>query len=46
MLLGLDGERVDVDTGDLGDVLVVLVGLDQREVVAGALGEPVVAVEL
>ena len=46
MLLGLEGERVDVDAGVAGDGVVVLVGLDQVEVGTIAGGEPVVAVEL
>ena len=45
VLLGLEGKRVDVDA-DRGDVRVVLVRLDQVEVAALTLREPVVAVEL
>jgi len=45
VLLGLEGERVDVDA-DRGDVRVVLVGLDQVEVATITLVKPVVAVEL
>ena len=45
MLLGLEGERVDVDA-DGGNVRVVLVGLDPVEVGTLADLEPVVAVEL
>ena len=45
MLLGLERERVHVDAHG-GDVRVVLVRLDQVEVLALALGEPIVAVEL
>ena len=45
MLLRLEGEGVDVHA-DSGDVGVVLVRLDQVEVAALALREPVVAVEL
>ncbi len=45
MLLGLEGERVDVDA-DGGHVRVVLVGLDPVEVRALANLEPIVAVEL
>ena len=45
MVLRLEGEGVDVDTNG-GDVGVVLVRLDQVEVLALTLGEPVVAVEL
>ena len=45
MLLGLERERVDVDTNG-GDVGVVLVRLDQVEVLALTLGEAIVAVEL
>jgi len=45
VLLGLEGKRVDVDA-DRGDVRVVLVRLHQVEVVALALREAVVAVEL
>ena len=45
MVLRLEGEGVDVDTNG-GDVGVVLVRLDQVEVLALALGEPIVAVEL
>ena len=45
MLLGLEGERVDVDT-DRRDVGVVLVRLDFVEVAAFADLEPIVAVEL
>jgi len=45
VLLGLEGERVDVDA-DGGDVRVVLVGLHKVEVVALARLEAIVAVEL
>ena len=45
MVLRLEGEGVDVDT-NRRDVGVVLVGLDQVEVLALALRESVVAVEL
>ncbi len=45
MLLGLEGKGVHVDTNS-GDVGVVLVRLDQVEVLALALGEPIVSVEL
>ena len=45
MLLRLEGKGVDVHA-DSGDVGVVLVRLDQVEVAALALREPVVAVEL
>lgn len=45
VLLGLERERVHVDAGG-GHVLVALVGLHQVEVLALALGEPVVAVQL
>ena len=45
MLLGLEGERVDVDA-DGGDVRVVLEGLDLVEVAALTNLEAVVAVEL
>jgi len=45
VLLGLEGERVDVDA-DRGAVGVVLVGLDQVEVGTLTNGEAVVAVEL
>ena len=45
MLLGLEGERVDVDA-DGGDVRVVLVGLHKVEVVTLTHLEAVVAVEL
>lgn len=45
VLLGLEGERVDVDTSG-GHVLVVLVRLHQVEVAAIALGHAVVTVEL
>lgn len=46
VLLGLQGERVDVDTLVGGDVLVVLEGLHQVEVGTRALGEAVVTVQL
>lgn len=45
VLLGLQREGVHVDAL-LRHILVVLVGLDQVEVTAVALGEPVVAVQL
>ena len=45
MVLRLEGEGVDVDT-NRRDVGVVLVGLDQVEVLALALRESVVTVEL
>ena len=45
MVLRLEGEGVDVDTNG-GDVGVVLVRLDQVEILALALGEPIVAVQL
>ena len=45
MLLGLEGERVDVDA-DGGDVRVVLEGLDLVEIAALAHLEAIVAVEL
>ena len=45
MLLGLEGERVDVDA-NRGDVGVVLVRLDLVEVASLAHREPVVTVEL
>ena len=45
MLLGLEREGVDVDANSR-HVGVVLVRLDQVEVLALALGEPIVAVEL
>ena len=45
MLLGLERERVHVDAHG-GDVRVVLVRLDQVEVLALALGETIVTVEL
>ena len=45
MLFGREGKRVDVDA-DRGDVGVVLVRLDQVEVLALALREAVLAVEL
>jgi len=45
VLLGLEGKRVDVDA-DRGDVGVVLVRLDQVEVLALALRETIVTVEL
>lgn len=46
MLLGLQSERVNVDTLVGGDVLVVLEGLHQVEVLTSALGKTVVTVEL
>jgi len=45
VVLRLEGEGVDVDTNG-GDVGVVLVRLDQVEVLALTLREPIVAVEL
>jgi len=45
VVLRLEGEGVDVDANSR-HVGVVLVRLDQVEVLALALGEPVVAVEL
>lgn len=45
MLFGAQSEGVNVDTAR-GNVLVMLVGLDQVEVLAIASGEPVVTVEL
>jgi len=46
VLLGLQAERVHVDTGRRGNVLVVLVGLHQVEVGTITLVEAIVAVEL
>jgi len=46
VLLGLQGERVNVDALVRGDLLVVLVRLHQVEVRPRALGKPVVAVQL
>lgn len=45
VLLGLKGERVDVNTSG-GDILVVLVGLHQVEVASLTLVEAVMAVQL
>ena len=45
MLLGLEGERVDVDANS-GDVRVVLEGLDLVEVASLTALETIVAVEL
>ncbi len=45
MVLRVEGKRVDVDT-NRGDVGVVLEGLDQVEILALTLREPIVAVEL
>ena len=45
VVLRLEGEGVDVDTNG-GDVGVVLVRLDQVEVLALTLREPIVAVKL
>ena len=45
VLLGLKGERVDVDTSG-GDVLVMLVGLHQVKVASLTLVEAVMAVQL
>lgn len=46
MLLGLEGEGVNVDTSVAGNVLVVLEGLDQVEVGTITLSEAVVTVQL
>jgi len=45
VVLRLEGKGVDVDA-NRRDVGVVLVGLDQVEILALALREPIVAVEL
>ena len=47
MLLGLKGERIHVDTlvELVGGILVVLVGLDKREIIALASCEAIITVE-